>query len=120
MDSQFCGTVLIIENDVIASRILNQQLETQGLRGLLASNATAARQLFDSDEPQAVLLDLTLPNENGIELLQEMNAKKSYIPIIVTSSNDDLIMIQKTYEHGAIDYFIKPIHEYTLAHCLKK
>jgi DNA-binding response OmpR family regulator len=119
MDDQFRGTVLIIKDNISASGVLNQQLETQGFQVLLASDSMAAKQLFDSNELQAVLLDLSLSEENGIELLKEMNTKKPYIPVIVLSTNDDLVVIQKTYEHGAIDYFIKPIHEYTLEHRLK-
>lgn len=71
-------------------------------------------------EPEMILLDINLPGMNGFEILQYVRTKTAYkhIPVIMFTSSDDLMDIEKSYEFGANAYLIKPANLHSLREVL--
>ena len=72
-----------------------------------ASDGKSAMTLFDSFNPDLVLLDLMLPDTNGHDLCREMTKKRS-VPIIMLTAKNDVIDKVLGLELGADDYITKP------------
>ena len=76
----------------------------------LAVNGVEARQLITSKEWSLIILDIMLPDIDGIELLQYTRFKKINTPILVVSALGDPEDKIKALNYGADDYLSKPFH----------
>ncbi|MDR0349368.1 MAG: response regulator transcription factor [Tannerella sp.] len=102
--------VLVVEDNRRISEFVVKGLEESGFSVVLAENGTDARHLFNQRKWDVVLLDIMLPDIDGIELLQYLRYKKIGIPVLVVSAlgePDDKI---KALDYGADDYLAKPFH----------
>ncbi len=82
-------------------------LSTQGYEVLEAANGKSASRLL-SQKPDLIILDLGLPDIEGLDLLQEIRRTNEGIPIIVLSSRGDEGTKVQAFEWGADDYVTKP------------
>lgn len=99
--------VLIVEDDANISSVLETLLQTDGYQALTARTCTAGLALFRSHTPDLIILDLGLPDRDGMELIGVIR-EKSAVPIIVLSARTterDKVMAQ---DRGANDYIAKP------------
>ncbi len=99
--------VLVIEDDPPVRRFLRVSLTAQGYRLLEAINAAEGARLAASHNPELVLLDLGLPDADGIDLTRTLR-ESSGVPIIVISARgreDDKVA---ALDAGADDYLTKP------------
>ena len=99
--------ILVIEDDHDTASIMSELLERAGYRAAIAANAAEALQQITTRMPDLVLLDLRLPDMDGLALLNKVRAA-SQLPLIVVSgagSDRDRVM---ALENGADDYVAKP------------
>lgn len=73
-----------------------------------ASDGVEALKLIEERKPDAVLLDIKMPRKDGLQVLEELNAKNIRTSVIILSSFDDLTFVKKAMKLGAVDYFHKP------------
>jgi len=99
--------VLVIEDDAHIRRLLRVALERAGHRVAEAGTAREGLSLVDIDKPDAVLLDLGLPDRDGLELIQLIKAR-SPAPILVVSAREDTAEKVAALDLGADDYLTKP------------
>ncbi|MGC1345935.1 MAG: response regulator transcription factor [Methyloceanibacter sp.] len=99
--------VLVIDDEPPIRKLLRMGLETQGYQTLDASNAKAALELM-SDKPDLVILDLGLPDMEGLELLRQIRARREDLPVVVLSSRGDEAAKVAALDQGADDYVTKP------------
>jgi two-component system KDP operon response regulator KdpE len=99
--------VLVIDDEPPIRKLLRMGLETQGYQTMDASNAKAALELM-SDKPDLVILDLGLPDMEGLELLRQIRALKEDLPVVVLSSRGDEAAKVAALDQGADDYVTKP------------
>lgn len=59
--------------------------------------------------PLCVLLDINMPRINGLEVLQRIKAKYPSLPVIMLTSSQESVDIQKAYKFGANSYLVKPV-----------
>lgn len=101
--------VLVIEDDYATSKLLNNYLTKWGYDPIIVSTEEQAFSLINNEKLLAVILDIELPNLNGLELLKKIhehpNVKNT--PVIVCSVEPEQ---QKAFMMGAVEYFIKPIN----------
>ncbi len=100
--------ILIVEDDRTISHFMARALEDGGYQVLTAESARDAKTIFLSHLPALVLLDLGLPDEDGIVVLGQMKVSHPEIPIIVVSARaweDEKV---RALDLGADDYVIKP------------
>jgi DNA-binding response OmpR family regulator len=79
-----------------------------GYTTLTASTGEEALKIFEAERPQAIFLDLLLPDKNGLDVLKEIKAKDANNIVIVVSSKTDERTIKKAKDLGALEYITKP------------
>jgi two-component system, OmpR family, KDP operon response regulator KdpE len=101
--------VLLVEDDPPIRRLLRASLSTQNYRVIEAETGRAAFETFQRQRPDLVIIDLGLPDMDGIELIRELRAN-SHVPIIVLSSRSNVRAKVDALELGADDYVTKPFN----------
>ena len=100
--------ILIIDDDVDASELLKTFMEQNGHKVLQAYTAQdGTRELFGS-KPDAVFLDILLPDANGLDLLKEMKIKDKDLPIVMVTGFKDAENVVRAFRLGAFDCLLKP------------
>jgi two-component system, OmpR family, KDP operon response regulator KdpE len=99
--------VLVIDDEPPIRKLLRMGLGTQGYQTLDAPNAKAALDLM-AETPDLVILDLGLPDMQGLELLRQIRARREDLPIVVLSSRGDETAKVEALDLGADDYVTKP------------
>lgn len=102
-------TILVIEDDRYISHFIDISLTKEGYRVLVGETAAEGMFLFSSHHPSIVLLDLGLPDRDGIELLREIRAF-SDVPVLVVSARGQEAEKIAALDLGANDYVTKPFH----------
>lgn len=100
-------TVLVIEDEPPIRRLLRNTLGVQSYRVVEAGSAGEGLALAASERPDVVILDLGLPDMDGIEVIRTLR-KTSAVPIVVLSSRDDEKGKVAALDLGADDYVTKP------------
>lgn len=99
--------LLVIEDDVHIRRLLRAALQRAGHVVVEAGTAREGLSLLDIEKPDAVLLDLGLPDRDGIELIQPIKAR-STATLLVVSAREDVTEKVAALDLGADDYLTKP------------
>jgi two-component system KDP operon response regulator KdpE len=99
--------VLVVDDEPPIRKLLRMGLGTQGYDILDAPNGKTALELM-VQKPDLVILDLGLPDIQGIELLRRMRELNEAVPIVVLSSRDDETAKVQALDLGADDYVTKP------------
>lgn len=120
-------TILIVEDDKIIQNFLKVTLKTQNYNYIIAETGLSGLSLFYANRPDLVLLDLGLPDIEGIEVLKQIRQNSS-IPIIVVSARSSETEKVMALDYGSDDYVTKPFNaaellariRAALRHCLKE
>ena len=100
--------VLLIEDDEMIGRGLVQALGDAGIAiDWVKTGADGEVALFDSAYSVA-LLDLTLPEKSGMEILKTLRQQRSQVPVIIISARDEIEDRLAGLDQGADDYLVKP------------
>jgi two-component system, OmpR family, KDP operon response regulator KdpE len=99
--------VLIIDDEPPIRKLLRMGLSTQGYEILDATNGKTALALLD-EKPDLIILDLGLPDMQGLDLLAAIRARDESVPIVVLSSRSDEGVKVRALDLGADDYLTKP------------
>jgi two-component system KDP operon response regulator KdpE len=108
MENAMTETLLIVEDDHEVRRFLHDALAEAGYRVAEASTAAYAESLARETNPAAILLDLGLPDRDGMQLLRALRDNGAYPPTIVLSSRDGDTDKVEALDAGADDYVTKP------------
>ncbi|NVD98209.1 response regulator transcription factor [Massilia sp. BJB1822] len=100
--------ILLVEDDLELGRALQSVLQGEGFSVVWVRMAADARRLLTEAEPDAMLLDLGLPDGDGIDLLRHARASGVELPILLITSRDSLEDRLNGFGLGADDYLIKP------------
>jgi len=101
------ATILIVDDEKQIHRFLRPALEAAGYRSLVAADGAEALRLATSHSPDAVLLDLGLPDMDGKLVLEKLR-RFSAVPVIVLSARDREAEKIAAFDAGADDYVEKP------------
>lgn len=99
--------ILVVDDDTTLQRTLRINLRARGHEVLLASTGRQALASFLADQPELVILDLGLPDLDGVEVLRGIR-RQSAVPVVVLSArwqSDDKV---EALDEGADDYVSKP------------
>ncbi|MDR2037160.1 MAG: response regulator transcription factor [Bacteroidales bacterium] len=102
--------LLLIEDNRKISEFIVKGLEESGFSVTLAENGIDARSMIAGHEWSIILLDIMLPDIDGIELLQYIRYKKIQTPVLVISALGETDDKVKALDYGADDYLSKPFH----------
>ncbi|MFH1643516.1 MAG: response regulator [Patescibacteria group bacterium] len=101
--------ILLIEDEKILSEMYAQKLVQENFTVLTAFEPFGGLELARKEKPDLVLLDILLPNENGIYFLEQLSqdSKISNIPVVVFSNYDDIETKKLALNMGAKEYLLK-------------
>jgi len=99
--------ILLVEDDALIVSSLERTLRWEGYRVDVAKSVREARSTI-SDAHGLVLCDLSLPDGNGLDLVQELAAQRPERPILILTASDDEINVVAAFSSGAVDYVTKP------------
>jgi|SRR5581483_11438096 DNA-binding response OmpR family regulator len=102
------GTILIVEDDPRMQKVLRRIFTEERYAAVVAGDGQTGLELFHSERPIAVVLDLILPQISGRELCQRFKSLSSEVPIIVLSAITEVADKVLLLELGADDYVTKP------------
>lgn len=100
--------ILLLEDDADLGRGIKMALSTSDVSVTLCDTLKKARNILDSKIFDLLILDVNLPDGNGIDLLKEEKEAHSEIPVILLTANDMEIDVVTGLEAGADDYITKP------------
>jgi DNA-binding response OmpR family regulator len=100
--------ILLIEDDETIGRSLAQALESQGYDVTWAADGALAREAFGRSTPDLVVLDLGLPDVDGVDLCREFGAAAPLLPILILTARHEEADIVVSLDAGAVDYVTKP------------
>ena len=100
-------TILIVEDEKGIRNFIHNALTTNGYKTVLAENGKNGRAAFLSSCPDLILLDLGLPDADGIDLLKEFR-QWTDIPVLIVSARDKESEKVMALDLGADDYITKP------------
>ena len=99
--------ILIVDDDNNIAELISLYLEKEMFETKIAEDGEEALELFESFQPNLILLDLMLPGKDGYQVCREVIAKKD-TPIIMLSAKGETFDKVLGLELGADDYIIKP------------
>lgn len=101
------ATILSVDDDEGLQVVITHYLEAEGYKTLSATSGKQVMNVLKDSTPNLILLDLVLPDTDGISLLAQLRALKK-IPVIVVSGKSDTTEKIVCLEMGADDYMTKP------------
>lgn len=99
--------ILMIEDEENICNFMKMTFETNGYQILFANTGKNGMTMFSSHHPNLLILDLGLPDVDGLEIIKEIR-QKSEVPIIVLSARTDEKDKVEALDLGANDYVTKP------------
>ena len=100
--------VLLVDDDAAIRRAVGAGLELEGFRVVRASGGRAALAANESVRPSVILLDLAMPDLDGLEVLARLRAEGDDVPVCVLSARDEVEDRVRGLQAGADDYVVKP------------
>jgi DNA-binding response OmpR family regulator len=101
---------LVVDDDATLTTLVRRLLEEDGYAVDVAGNAEDGRTLAMVNEYDAIILDLVLPDGNGIPVLQHLRREGRKTPIVVLTGTKDSEVTVRALDAGADDYLTKPIN----------
>jgi len=103
--------ILLIDDDLKVLEILGESLNRKGYKVSTASNGRQALRTFETQDPKLVVLDMMLPDINGLEVMEQLRESphNSDVPVLILSANGDVDVRLAGLEGGAEDYIVKPV-----------
>jgi len=104
------GKILVVDDEVGIRELLSEILREEGHEVSLAENASKARERFSTFSPDLVLLDIWMPDSDGVTLLKEWSSTGALtMPVIMMSGHGTIDTAVEATKMGAFTYLEKPI-----------
>ena len=101
-------SILVVDDELNLRRAVCRDLEDRGYRTFQAGTLAEARRMLLAEAPDAVLLDLKLPDGNGLNLLEEIRKGNPETPVVILTAYGDVDSAVRALKAGAEDFFEKP------------
>lgn len=114
------ATIYIVDDDEAIRDSLRLLLESAGFTNIVAYQS--ARAFLDEANPEpgdCLLLDVRMPEMDGLELQTELNQRGSRVPVIIMTGHGDVPVAVRAMKAGAADFIEKPFSDETLLAALK-
>ncbi|MBP6909177.1 MAG: sigma-54-dependent Fis family transcriptional regulator [Candidatus Saccharicenans sp.] len=101
--------IMVIEDDSLVSRTLLSHLKKRGFEVKGAENGEEGLSIFREFQPDLVLLDVKLPDMNGLDVLRKIKAEDQEAAVIIMTAFDDMRTTVEAVKAGAFEYLVKPL-----------
>ena len=99
--------IMVVDDDSNICELLRLYLEKEGFDPVIAGNGVRALEMFETEKPDLILLDVMMPQLDGWQVCREIR-KKSQCPIIMLTAKGEVFDKVLGLELGADDYVVKP------------
>jgi len=100
--------ILVVEDEKRIADFLSRGLESGGYAVDVAGDGNAAVEMVHATEYDLIILDLGLPDMDGMTVLKKIRTRKTSPPVLILSARDAVDDRVKGLEGGADDYLVKP------------
>jgi FixJ family two-component response regulator len=111
---QIASTVYIVDDDEAVRDSLRWLLEANSYRVRAYASAESFLAEFDEQQPGVLIVDVRMPGMSGLELQEQLIARKSTMPVVFITGHGDIPMAISTMKKGAVDFLEKPFDETAL------
>lgn len=101
-------TILLAEDEPALGQIIKESLETRHFKVLLCENGEKAKQVYQDQKPELLVLDVMMPKKDGFTLAKEIRAEDERIPIIFLTAKSQTKDVVEGFTLGGNDYLKKP------------
>jgi len=112
--------VFIVDDDISVRESLELLIRHEGWRAQTFASAQAFLDHPRVALPSCLILDVSLPGLNGLELQQRMATERTAIPIIFITGHGDIPMTVRAMKAGAIEFLTKPFHDEALLNAIRQ
>jgi len=109
MERNMKGRVLVVDDEVNIRETISDILTDENYKVILASDGNEAEKKFLFEDIDVVILDILLPDKNGMEILKKFQKDFPIIPVIIISGHADIKMAVEAMKIGAFDFIEKPL-----------
>jgi DNA-binding NtrC family response regulator len=102
-------SILIIDDDTLIRKTLSGHLSKQGFDVRAAADGEAGLQAYDEMSPDLVLLDIRLPDTDGLDVLRRLRERGCRSTVLVMTAYDDMKTTVEAVKLGAFEYLVKPL-----------
>ena len=102
--------ILVVEDDVGVAEVIVEALTQSNYDAQVALTASDALAIAAMDRPDAIILDLKLPDSPGTTTLDRLHQLRQDVPIIMLAANADEQLARETLRRGAFDYVTTPVN----------
>jgi CheY-like chemotaxis protein len=102
------GKILVVDDELEVRLVLTEFLESRGYEVAAAASGAEALAMVDAVKPHVILLDVTMPDMDGMETLKRLATGNPGLPIIMVTANADVDVTSRLLAMGAADYIPKP------------
>ncbi|WP_347549329.1 response regulator transcription factor [Pseudalkalibacillus hwajinpoensis] len=100
--------VLVVDDEISILTLLQFNLEQAGYEVVTAENGAEALEIVVAEKPNCIILDLMLPEMDGLEVCKELRQRHIHTPVLMLTAKDDEFDKVLGLELGADDYMTKP------------
>jgi DNA-binding NtrC family response regulator len=108
MKESFASNILVVDDDADIREVLGDRLESLGYRVFAAETAKAGLELLERQNPQLMLLDIEMPDMNGIDLLREIRRREHDVTVVMITAYGTIERAVEAMKEGAYDFIAKP------------
>lgn len=112
--------VYVVDDDISVREALSSLIRSAGLRVETFSSAREFLELSPSEAPSCLVLDVRLPDQNGLALQRELAAVDNQIPIIFITGHGDIPMTVRAMKAGAMEFLTKPFENQELLDAIRE
>jgi CheY-like chemotaxis protein len=113
-------TVLVVDDESAVRQAVDEVLTSRGYEVLLAASGPEALATLETITPDVVLLDVTMPGMDGVEVLRRIVARHPSLPVIMVTGHVDIGRIATLLALGAVDYVPKPFDLTSLEQAVRR
>ncbi len=103
------GRVLVVDDDPNTVGLLQEFLRAKGYEVLTAGDGVEALRKVKEERPQAILLDIKMPEMDGLEVLRRLREIDKEVGVIITTVANEQEIAREAMGLGAFDYIVKPL-----------
>ena len=100
--------ILVVDDEISIVTLLQYNLEQAGFEVISAMDGKEGKRMAVSDSPNLIILDLMLPELDGMEVCKQLRQENVFTPILMLTAKDDIFEKILGLEYGADDYMVKP------------
>lgn len=113
-------TVFVVDDDAAMRASLRWLIESVGLQVVTCSTAQAFLDTYAPEQPGCLLLDVRMPGMSGLDLQQELSARRITLPVVIITGYADVPIAVRAMKGGAFDFVEKPFSDEVLLQRIRR